>query len=268
MKADAATEFALTHLAIAPELPEPKDFPRFGARLVMRLLSHTSITIHAPLVNYKRKMTHKSERLQMTTDQLFTTKVAQSRLLAGMDIEWHIGDVIAKARKRRRLNQTDLAKRVGVNKATIVRAEDGDPKVARDTYLKIATAVGTELVALETEAARLRARDGLLVSRESLRALHYAIDDLFHTIETLAIEKSETRNLEHQLSALEHLVERLPDRPSPRRTTTKEPDREPSASGPFRPWDGPERRSGLDRRVHAESRPAGERRAGRDRRAQ
>lgn len=72
-----------------------------------------------------------------------------------MDIEWHIGDVIAKLRKQRRLNQTTFAHRVGVNKATIVRAEDGDPKVSRAIYLRIATALGIDLATLEVEAARL-----------------------------------------------------------------------------------------------------------------
>lgn len=73
-----------------------------------------------------------------------------------MDIDWHIGDVITKMRRRRRLNQTALAKVVGVNKATIVRAEDGDLKVSRETYLKIANALQTTLAALESEAARLQ----------------------------------------------------------------------------------------------------------------
>lgn len=73
-----------------------------------------------------------------------------------MDINWHIGDVIAKLRKRRRMNQTLMAERVGVSKATIVRAEDGDPKVSRETYINIAEVLGTKLVALEVEAARLQ----------------------------------------------------------------------------------------------------------------
>jgi len=74
-----------------------------------------------------------------------------------MDIDWHIGDVIAKLRKQRRMNQTVLADKVGVNKATIVRAEDGDPKVSRATYIKIAKVLGTQIAALEVEAARLGA---------------------------------------------------------------------------------------------------------------
>jgi DNA-binding XRE family transcriptional regulator len=53
------------------------------------------------------------------------------------------------------MNQTKLAEKVGVNKATIVRAEQGDPKVSRDTYIKIATVLGTKLAILEMEAARL-----------------------------------------------------------------------------------------------------------------
>lgn len=72
-----------------------------------------------------------------------------------MDINWHIGDVIAKLRKGRRWNQLGLAKKVEVSKATIVRAEAGDAKVARQTYVNIARALGTNLAALEGEAARL-----------------------------------------------------------------------------------------------------------------
>jgi DNA-binding XRE family transcriptional regulator len=73
-----------------------------------------------------------------------------------MRLDWHIGDVIAKLRKSTtRLNQTALAKKVGVNKATIVRAENGDVKVSRDTYWKICAALNTTLADLEAEAARL-----------------------------------------------------------------------------------------------------------------
>lgn len=91
----------------------------------------------------------------MLATQAFTSPVAQATLLVAVDIDWHIGDVIAKLRKRRRMNQTVLGLRVGVNKATIVRAEAGDPKVSRDTYIKIARVLGTDLAALEVEAARL-----------------------------------------------------------------------------------------------------------------
>lgn len=75
------------------------------------------------------------------------------------EYEWTIGDVITKLRKRRRMNQTILAEHVGVNKATIVRVEDGDPKVSRETYLKVAEVLGTTIAALEQEAARLSRRE-------------------------------------------------------------------------------------------------------------
>lgn len=94
----------------------------------------------------------------MAEAQLFTPFGAPIRLLMVMDIEWNIGDVIAKLRRGKRMNQTALAEKVGVNKATIVRAEDGDPKVSRDTYLKIASTLGTELVRLEMEASRLQGK--------------------------------------------------------------------------------------------------------------
>jgi transcriptional regulator with XRE-family HTH domain len=85
------------------------------------------------------------------------TGVASATLLVAMDIDWHIGDVITKLRKRRRMNQTVLAERVGVSKATIVRAEDGDGKVSRATYLKIAEVLKVDMATLEGEAARLQA---------------------------------------------------------------------------------------------------------------
>jgi transcriptional regulator with XRE-family HTH domain len=76
-----------------------------------------------------------------------------------MIIDWHIGDVIQKLRNQKGLNQTQLAQKVGVNKATIVRIEGGDSKVSRGTYLKIAAVLGTSLADLETEAARLQPKE-------------------------------------------------------------------------------------------------------------
>ena len=96
----------------------------------------------------------------MATVQVFTSPVAFGRLLATMRIEWTIGDVIAKLRATKRMNQTQLAERVSVNKATIVRAEQGDTKVARETYLKIAQVLGTDLAWLEAEAIRLQTQGG------------------------------------------------------------------------------------------------------------
>jgi DNA-binding XRE family transcriptional regulator len=87
-----------------------------------------------------------------------------------MNIDWHIGDVITKLRKQRRMNQTVLAKKVGVSKATIVRAEDGDPKVSRQTYVNIARVLGTKLASLEVEAARLE-------SGSSSRPERYQLDE-------------------------------------------------------------------------------------------
>jgi DNA-binding XRE family transcriptional regulator len=86
---------------------------------------------------------------------VFTANDACGRLQTLMNIEWHIGDVIENLRKRRRMNQEQLAKAVGVNKATIVRVEDADPKVARGTYLEVARVLGTTLASLEMEAERL-----------------------------------------------------------------------------------------------------------------
>lgn len=75
-----------------------------------------------------------------------------------MDIEWNIGDVVTKLRERRRLTQGALAKRASVNKATIVRAEQSDQKIARATWVKIAVALGTTIADVESETARLRNR--------------------------------------------------------------------------------------------------------------
>jgi transcriptional regulator with XRE-family HTH domain len=92
----------------------------------------------------------------MLTSQVFTSPVAPATLLVAMDITWDIGDVIRKLRKRARMNQTTLAAKVGVNKATIVRAEASDAKVSRQTYLKIAHVLKTDIATLESEAARLQ----------------------------------------------------------------------------------------------------------------
>ena|SRR3990172_6012478 len=76
-----------------------------------------------------------------------------------MEIEWHIGDVVRKLRERRHLSQSQLAKKVGVNKVTIWRVEDADSKVKRETWLKIAEALNTTMAELELEAARLSRRE-------------------------------------------------------------------------------------------------------------
>jgi transcriptional regulator with XRE-family HTH domain len=93
----------------------------------------------------------------MSVIQAFTSSVAFATLPVVMDISWDIGDVIRKLRKRARMNQTTLAAKVGVNKATIVRAEASDVKVSRETYLKIAFVLKTDLARLEAEAVRLQA---------------------------------------------------------------------------------------------------------------
>jgi DNA-binding XRE family transcriptional regulator len=92
----------------------------------------------------------------MLDSQPFTSSVAYATLPVAVDIDWDIGDVIRKLRKRTRMNQTVLAAKVGVNKATIVRAEAGDVKVSRETYLKIAQVLKTDIAALESEARRLQ----------------------------------------------------------------------------------------------------------------
>lgn len=124
----------------------------------------------------------------MWPDQAFTSDVARTKLSVPMDIDWHIGDVIFKLRRRRRMNQTALAEKVGVNKATIVRAEDGDPKVSRDTYIKIARTLGTNLAALEVEAARLESGARMVEHPTAIRETD--------------VSRSHTRSAEPSRSAL------------------------------------------------------------------
>jgi len=45
-----------------------------------------------------------------------------------------LGEMLALARKSRRLRQADLAERVGVSRQTIARMEKGDPNVAIGVY--------------------------------------------------------------------------------------------------------------------------------------
>ena len=104
----------------------------------------------------------------MLAIETFTSPDAHGTLWVSVHIDWHIGDVIVKLRKHRRMNQTALAKKVGVNKATIVRAEAGEPKVSRETYIHIARVLGTTLATLEVEAARLAQESVSALSDEQL----------------------------------------------------------------------------------------------------
>lgn len=73
-----------------------------------------------------------------------------------VETEFDIGDVIRKLRKAKRMNQTDFGKKVGVNKATIVRVEQSDLKVSREIYKASAAVLGLTLAELERRAAHLQ----------------------------------------------------------------------------------------------------------------
>lgn len=57
-----------------------------------------------------------------------------------------IGELIACARKEKRWTQEELAKRIGVNRMTVVRIEKGAPEVATGWYLTAAWLLGLPLL--------------------------------------------------------------------------------------------------------------------------
>ena len=70
-------------------------------------------------------------------------------------IEWHLGHVVQALRDQRRWTQPELAKRAGVDKATVVSVESMDRNHGRVTYEKIAGAFGltmAEMFALIPES--------------------------------------------------------------------------------------------------------------------
>lgn len=60
------------------------------------------------------------------------------------ELDWHLGDVVRKLREQRRWNQQRLAEAAGVNKATIVRVEEGGNS-KRETLAAVAAALGVSL---------------------------------------------------------------------------------------------------------------------------
>jgi len=57
-----------------------------------------------------------------------------------------IGDLIACARKEKRWTQEELARRIGVNRMTVVRIEKGAPEVATGLYLTAAWLLGLPIL--------------------------------------------------------------------------------------------------------------------------
>jgi DNA-binding XRE family transcriptional regulator len=70
-------------------------------------------------------------------------------------VQWHLGHVVAALRAQFGWTQPQLAKKAGVNKATVVSVEAMDRNHGRQTYEKIAKAFGVtvaELYALVPES--------------------------------------------------------------------------------------------------------------------
>lgn len=65
-------------------------------------------------------------------------------------LNWHIGDVVRKLREERRWNQTKLAQVAKVNKATVVRIEEGGNS-KRETLEAVARALGVSLGVLYSQ---------------------------------------------------------------------------------------------------------------------
>jgi transcriptional regulator with XRE-family HTH domain len=68
--------------------------------------------------------------------------VAALQLLSMTTIEWGLGDVVRALRDRQKLTQQKLADKADMNKATIVSVEKMDRNHGRETYRKIAHALG------------------------------------------------------------------------------------------------------------------------------
>ncbi|MBW2593033.1 MAG: helix-turn-helix transcriptional regulator [Deltaproteobacteria bacterium] len=61
-----------------------------------------------------------------------------------------VGDLIACARKEKRWTQEELARRIGVNRMTVVRIEKGAPEVATGWYLTAAWLLGLPILTWQT----------------------------------------------------------------------------------------------------------------------
>jgi DNA-binding XRE family transcriptional regulator len=57
-----------------------------------------------------------------------------------------VGDLIACARKEKRWTQEELARRIGINRMTVVRIEKGAPEVATGWYLTAAWLLGLPIL--------------------------------------------------------------------------------------------------------------------------
>ena len=58
-----------------------------------------------------------------------------------------LAEMIAAARKERRMSQLELAERLGVSRSTVIAIEQGSPTVALGTVFEAAVIVGIPLIA-------------------------------------------------------------------------------------------------------------------------
>jgi transcriptional regulator with XRE-family HTH domain len=81
-----------------------------------------------------------------------------------------LGEQIRLGRRARHWTQAALAERVGISRATLAKAENGDPGVAIGTVFELAALAGTTLFQpdqerLSMDLDRTRARSALLPKR-------------------------------------------------------------------------------------------------------
>jgi transcriptional regulator with XRE-family HTH domain len=81
-----------------------------------------------------------------------------------------LGEQIRLGRRARHWTQAGLAERVGISRATLAKAENGDPGVAIGTVFELAALAGTTLFhpdqeRLSLDLNRTRARSALLPKR-------------------------------------------------------------------------------------------------------
>ena len=99
------------------------------------LLSGAIITRSCPIVWTTSDMMARVSDMTRPTRQVFPR--AQARLSA-------LGERLRTARLRRRVSQVQMAARVGVSRATIVRLEHGDPNVALGILTRALGVLGLE----------------------------------------------------------------------------------------------------------------------------
>lgn len=86
-----------------------------------------------------------------------------------------IGDSLCKARKAAKLSQTELAKKVGINRVSVVNIEKGRQRPPVHLLWRLAEAVGVELVQLIPRAKDFDAvADGVQLAADDTKAIQNA----------------------------------------------------------------------------------------------